>query len=118
MPASARRSASWPRPIAYELVRSRYMRLDAFDADAASALLEEMSAEAHGAGRAGRRAARPTFERRAAFMRYVGQGHEITVELPQRPLAAADAAGAARGLRARLRARCSSATSRMPRSRS
>src|SRR5258708_12302885 len=33
-----------------------------------------------------------TFERRLAFMRYVGQGHEITVELPQRPLAASDAA--------------------------
>ena len=45
-----------------------------------------------------------TFERRVAFMRYVGQGHEIAVALPPRPLQAADAAGAARGLRARLRA--------------
>ena len=33
-------------PVSYELVRSRYMRLDAFDADAASELLKEMSAEA------------------------------------------------------------------------
>src|SRR5258708_10357011 len=33
-----------------------------------------------------------TFERRLAFMRYVGQGQEITVELPQRSLAASDAA--------------------------
>jgi N-methylhydantoinase A len=32
-----------------------------------------------------------TFERRMAFMRYVGQGHEITVVLPQRPLLASDA---------------------------
>jgi N-methylhydantoinase A len=32
-----------------------------------------------------------TFERRVAFMRYVGQGHEIVVELPPRPLQASDA---------------------------
>ncbi|MCJ9701747.1 hydantoinase/oxoprolinase family protein, partial [Bradyrhizobium sp. SHOUNA76] len=32
-------------------------------------------------------------ERRAAFMRYVGQGHEISVELPNRRLTAADLAG-------------------------
>jgi N-methylhydantoinase A len=35
----------------------------------------------------------PVLERRAAFMRYVGQGHEITVELPNRRLTAADLAG-------------------------
>ena len=55
MPASARPSASWRRPIAYELVRSRYMRLDDFDAAAVTELLEEMSdggARAGGAGRA------------------------------------------------------------------
>jgi N-methylhydantoinase A len=66
------------------------MRLDAFDAVAASELLKEMSAEATALVVPGARGM-ATFERRLAFMRYVGQGHEITVELPQRPLVAADA---------------------------
>ncbi len=34
----------------------------------------------------------PLVERRIAFMRYVGQGHEIAVELPVRGLSIADAA--------------------------
>src|SRR5262249_25389734 len=34
-------------PIAYERVHSRYFRLDAFDAAAANALIDEMAAEAH-----------------------------------------------------------------------
>jgi N-methylhydantoinase A len=77
-------------PVSYELVRSRYMRLDIFDAAAASELLKEMSAEATALVVPGARGL-ATFERRMAFMRYVGQGHEITVELPQRPLVASDA---------------------------
>ena len=90
MPASARRWASSPRPVSYELVRSRYMRLDAFDAAVGTELLKEMSAEAAALVVPGARGL-ATFERRMAFMRYVGQGHEITVELPQRPLEASDA---------------------------
>ena len=77
-------------PVSYELVRSRYMRLDTFDAAAATALLDEMSAEATALVAPGARGM-ATFERRMAFMRYVGQGHEITVELPQRALQAGDA---------------------------
>jgi len=78
-------------PVSYELVRSRYMRLDAFDAVAATELLKEMSAEATALVVPGARGM-ATFERRLAFMRYVGQGHEITIALPERPLAAGDAA--------------------------
>lgn len=77
-------------PVSYELVRSRYMRLDAFDAAAATELLQEMSTEATALVAPGARGMK-TFERRMAFMRYVGQGHEITVELPGRALQAADA---------------------------
>ncbi|WP_421999995.1 hydantoinase/oxoprolinase family protein [Reyranella sp.] len=77
-------------PVSYELIRSRYMRLDAFDAAAVDALLDEMSREATALVEPGARG-QPTFERRTAFMRYVGQGHEITVELPSRTLQAADA---------------------------
>ena len=76
-------------PAAYELVKSRFMHLDAFDADTASALLTGMSEEARalaGAAAGGRALS----ERRVAYMRYTGQGHEIAVELPLRKLNGAD----------------------------
>ncbi len=79
-------------PVAYEIVRSRPARLDeGFDAADISALFEEMSAAARALVEPGARGA-PLLERRAAFMRYVGQGHEIVVTLPTRPLAATDLA--------------------------
>ncbi|MBW8854586.1 MAG: hydantoinase/oxoprolinase family protein, partial [Bradyrhizobium sp.] len=76
-------------PITYELVRSRYMRLDRFEPEAATALLDGMSREARelAAAAAGERAVE---ERRAAFMRYRGQGHEIAIDLPVRTLRAGD----------------------------
>jgi N-methylhydantoinase A len=77
-------------PVSYELVRSRHMRLDRFDADAANALLNEMSREATALVAPGARGQK-TMERRLAYMRYVGQGHEITVALPVRALTAIDA---------------------------
>jgi N-methylhydantoinase A len=76
-------------PIAYEQVHSRYMRLDAFDPEAATALVTELSATARAVVAAGA-AGRPTIETRAAYMRYVGQGHEIPIPLPDRPLEAPD----------------------------
>jgi len=79
-------------PVSFELVRSKHMRLDAFEPAVASELLAEMSAAATALVAPGARGA-PTFERRVAFMRYIGQGHEITVVLPQRPLVESDAAG-------------------------
>src|SRR3954464_5565295 len=78
-------------PISYELVKSRHMRLDNFDFAGASALLAEMSRDARALVEPGARGA-PVTERRLAYMRYVGQGHEITVPLPVRDLTAADAA--------------------------
>ena len=71
-------------PIAYEVVRSQLQRLDAFDAEAADALLASMRAEAEAIVRRGEPEAALT-EIRAAFMRYRGQGHEIAVKLPARP---------------------------------
>ena len=68
-------------PIAYEVVRSRNMRLAAFDPAIVNELMQEMRVEALTVIRA----AEPCMdvvERRIAFMRYVGQGHEITIELP------------------------------------
>ncbi len=72
-------------PVAYEVVRSRNMRLRDFDPGAANAIIEEMHAEALDVVRSG--APRAWLEQtRGAFMRYVGQGHEIFVPLPVRPL--------------------------------
>ncbi|MGJ4961432.1 hydantoinase/oxoprolinase family protein [Bradyrhizobium oligotrophicum] len=76
-------------PIAYELVRSRHARLDDFDTALVSTLLQEMADEARALVEPGAAGA-PLRERRSAFMRYVGQGHEINVELPNRPLTADD----------------------------
>src|SRR3954462_9399603 len=78
-------------PISYELVKSRHMRLDNFDFAGASALLAEMSRDARARVEPGARGA-PISERRLAYMRYVGQGHEITVPLPVRDLISDDAA--------------------------
>ena len=77
-------------PVAYELIRSRYMLLDEFDADSANSLLDTMS---HEATQAARSAAgeRELLEKRGAFMRYAGQGHEVQIELPNRPVVAGDA---------------------------
>jgi N-methylhydantoinase A len=66
------------------------MRIDRFDAAAANALLQEMAAEAHEIVAAGAARSELT-ESRAAYMRYVGQGHEIPVKLPDRPLREEDA---------------------------
>ena len=79
-------------PVAYELIHSRYMRLDAFDAAAANALIDGMAREAHALVAPGARGQK-VVETRVAYMRYVGQGHEITVPLPVRALAAGDAEG-------------------------
>ncbi len=78
-------------PVAYEVVRSRHMRLRQFDPELANRIMVEMQAEAfrivsEGAG------GRDLVEQRMAYMRYVGQGHEVVVSLPIRALALEDCA--------------------------
>jgi N-methylhydantoinase A len=69
-------------PVAYEVARSRYVRLDErFDPDFVNVLFAEMRAEAEAVVRAGAPEG-ALVETRAADMRYHGQGHEITVSLP------------------------------------
>ncbi|ETW98218.1 MAG: methylhydantoinase [Candidatus Entotheonella factor] len=70
-------------PVAYEVTRSYYQRLSAIDIDGANALLQAMRDEAVSVVEAGA-GGRPLTETRTAFMRYVGQGHEVGVELPIR----------------------------------
>ena len=71
-------------PVAYELVRSRHVRLDDFDPAGVSELLAGDGDRGARRWSSRARAVRRCVERRAAYMRYVGQGHEITVELPNR----------------------------------
>jgi N-methylhydantoinase A len=67
-------------PIAYEVVRTRLLRLSDFDADPVNALFDDMRAEAEAVVRLGARSGMR--EARTAFMRYRGQGHEVAVALP------------------------------------
>ncbi|HRD74345.1 MAG TPA: hydantoinase/oxoprolinase family protein [Hyphomicrobiaceae bacterium] len=78
-------------PAAYELVRSRFMRLGELDLVMANDLLGAMSREARGLAEAAA-LGRPLEEQRVAYMRYTGQGHEIAVPLPNRGIVAGDAA--------------------------
>jgi N-methylhydantoinase A len=78
-------------PVGYEVVRSLYQRFSRFDVDAVNALLLDMRAEAETVVAAGSFGA-PSRETRIAYMRYVGQGHEIPVPMPSHRLLNADVA--------------------------
>jgi N-methylhydantoinase A len=68
-------------PISFEVVRSRYQRLSAFDAAAVSAAFADMRGEAERIVFAAAPGAAAREDRRA-YMRYVGQGYEIAVPVP------------------------------------
>ncbi len=68
-------------PISYEIIRSLYQRGETFDAAAVRQLFAAMEREGRAVVRAGAGGVRLE-ERRVAFMRYRGQGHEIEIELP------------------------------------
>ena len=78
-------------PVGYEVVRSLYQRFSTFDVAAVNTLLADMEAEAMAVVAQGSYGA-PTTQSRIAYMRYVGQGHEIPVPLPPRPLGDEDVA--------------------------
>jgi N-methylhydantoinase A len=68
-------------PVAYEVVRSRRQKLASLKTDLVNSLMAEMHDEALAVVRQGGNATDLT-ETRHAYMRYVGQGHEIPVSLP------------------------------------
>ena len=70
-------------PVAYEVVRSAYQVVSAFDPEAANRVLDDMRGEAAAVVARGAPGA-TTEEHRAAYMRYLGQGHEVAVPLPSR----------------------------------
>ena len=67
-------------PISFEVVRSRYMTLTSLDGEAIGCLLEEMRREAAAVVAAA--TSEPLVESCRAYMRYVGQGFEIAVDVP------------------------------------
>jgi N-methylhydantoinase A len=76
-------------PVGYEVVRSLYQRFSTFDVAAVNGLLDDMRQEAEAAVAKGSFGA-PVTETRTAYMRYVGQGHEIPVPLPNHTLGSED----------------------------
>jgi N-methylhydantoinase A len=68
-------------PVAYEVVRSRRQRLSALDYALVNRLMDEMREESLAVVRMGAPGEKLR-EVRHAYMRYVGQGHEILVDLP------------------------------------
>jgi N-methylhydantoinase A len=77
-------------PVAYEVTRSVYVRLSRFDATALNRAFAAMAEEAHAiVDRAAGGRARN--ERRIAYMRYLGQGHEIPVPVPAAALTSSSA---------------------------
>ena len=77
-------------PFGYEALVSKVCRLSAFDVPAVNAMLAGLTATAEGFVRAGTSG---TIRREiTAFMRYVGQGWEIPVALPDRPFMQGDEA--------------------------
>ncbi len=76
-------------PIAYEVVRSWRVPLVQSDLGEANRLIASLRDEAHAVVAAGAGKAALT-ETRLVDVRYVGQGHELPMSLPNRPLAASD----------------------------
>ncbi len=69
-------------PVAFEIIRSFYAQLETVDPEVLNALYADMLQEAEAVVRAGAPNDVLT-QRRVAFMRYKGQGHEIEVEIGQ-----------------------------------
>jgi len=78
-------------PVAFEVVRSLQLRDDSFEFSQVNLLLNKMQNEATAIVAAGALGARLKTHR-GVEMRYLGQGHEISVPLPARAITAKDAA--------------------------
>jgi N-methylhydantoinase A len=77
-------------PVSFELVRSFRMSLSSFDATPANDLLRASEARASEVVRQALHDPKLTV-RRAVDARYIGQGHELTLPLPEKALDPADA---------------------------
>ena len=75
-------------PLAFDFVRSAYSRLDQLDWGFANRLLDEMAEEGGDVLERSGLSAEQISYKRSADMRYVGQGHEVAVMLPDGVLSA------------------------------
>jgi N-methylhydantoinase A len=75
-------------PLAFDFVRSAYSRLDDLDWDFANSLLNEMAEEGRKVLEGSGLLSRDISYQRTADLRYVGQGHEVSVPLPDGTLEA------------------------------
>ncbi len=75
-------------PLAFDFVRSAYSRLDNLDCAFVNALLDEMAEEGRAVLQSSGLSGAEISYHRSADMRYVGQGHEVPVPLPEAPLEA------------------------------
>ncbi len=69
-------------PVSYEVVRTLYQKVDAFDAGVVNAVFADMEDEASTYVRMGAGNGAALHVRRQAYMRYQGQGHEIAIDVP------------------------------------
>jgi N-methylhydantoinase A len=79
-------------PLAYDVVRSRPEHLPIADLESVNAMLAEM-AETARAVVAPAAGAAPLLVQRQVDLRYVGQGHELTLDLPEQTLTQDDLVG-------------------------
>jgi len=70
-------------PVAYQVIRSAYQKLSDFDAQSTNMILAKMQTEALEVVARGA-PGEDTIEKRMAYMRYLGQGHEVAISLPAR----------------------------------
>jgi N-methylhydantoinase A len=75
-------------PLAFDFVRSAYSRLDQADWSLVNTLLGDMADEGRAVLQASGVAAETVSYQRTADLRYVGQGHEVSVRLPDGVLSA------------------------------
>ena len=76
-------------PLAFEALESCRMKLTDFNHEKINAIFRQLwhkTVAVVAAGAARWKPGRPPKERRRAYMRYVGQGHEVCVDLPNRDL--------------------------------
>ena len=79
-------------PLAFDFVRSAYSRMDQLDWHLANRLLDEMAQEGRKVLQSSGLTAADIRYQRTADLRYIGQGHEVSVTLPDGVLGADDLA--------------------------
>ncbi len=77
-------------PLAFDFVRSAYSRMDRLDWSVANRLLDEMAQEGRKVLESSGLSAHDIVYQRTADLRYIGQGHEVSVALPDGVLSVDD----------------------------